>query len=114
MRVVKCDWHLEPRHFFDETVPLDWTGDGMLVSNPSHPNLLRFMVAQAPKQPTVLIERNHPAKLKVAAHFYEENVMAGRLATDHLLELGGKSIRELVDSCGFGTARTIEPFVPAS
>lgn len=86
----ESDWHLETRHFFDETVPQGWTGDGMLVSNPGRPNLLRFIIAQAPKQPTVLIERNHPAKLKVAAHFHEDNVMAGRQAAAHLLELGHK------------------------
>jgi LacI family transcriptional regulator len=83
-------WHLETRHFFDETLPQGWTGDGMLVSNPSRPNLLRFMTAQAPKQPTVLIGRNHSVKLKVAAHIHEDNVMAGRLAAEHLLAMGHK------------------------
>lgn len=85
-----ADWHLETRHFFDETLPQGWTGDGMLISNPGRPNLLRFMIAQAPKQPTVLIERNHPAKLKVAVHIHEDNVMAGRLAAEHLLAMGHK------------------------
>ena len=86
----EADWHLETRHFFDETLPQGWTGDGMLISNPGRPNLLRFMIAQAPKQPTVLIERNHPAKLKVAAHIHEDNVVAGRLAAEHLLAMGHK------------------------
>lgn len=86
----EAGWHLETRHFFDETLPQGWTGDGMLVSNPARPNMLRFMIAQAPKQPTVLIERNHPARLKVAAHVHEDNTAAGRLAAEHLLAMGHK------------------------
>ncbi|MEO5715151.1 MAG: substrate-binding domain-containing protein [Luteolibacter sp.] len=83
-------WHMETRHFFDETLPQGWTGDGMLVSNPARPNLLRFMVSQAPRQPTVLLERNLPLRLKFAAHVHEDNKAAGRLAAEHLLAMGHK------------------------
>lgn len=93
-------WHLETRHFFDETIPQGWTGDGMLVSSSGRPSLMNFIIAQAPKQPTVLIERNHPAKLKVAAHVHEDNVMAGRQAAAHLLELGHKHFVWLTSAQG--------------
>lgn len=61
----------------------------MIVSNTNRPNLQRFMIAQAPRQPTVLIERNHPG-MRVAVHVHEDNVAAGRLAAEHLLAMGHK------------------------
>jgi LacI family transcriptional regulator len=81
-------WHLETRHFFDETLPHGWSGDGMIVSNPLRSDLLAFIRRQAPKQPTVLIEGNNPG-LRVP-QVAEDNHAAGRLAAEHLLELGHK------------------------
>lgn len=86
----EAGWHMETRHFFDETLPQGWTGEGMLVSSTTRPSLLRFLVAQAPRQPTVLIERNHPPRLKVAVHVHEDNLAAGHLAAEHLLAMGHK------------------------
>lgn len=85
----EAGWQLETRHFFDETLPQGWSGDGMLVSNPARPNLLRFMIGQAPRQPTVLIDRNQPG-IQVAAHVHEDNLEAGRMAAEHLLAKGHK------------------------
>jgi len=82
-------WQLETRHFFDETLPVGWSGDGMLISNTARPNALRFMAEQAPHQPTVLIDRNRPA-VEVAAHVHEDNFAIGHLAAEHLLALGHK------------------------
>jgi len=79
-------WHLETRHFFDDIVPLQWHGDGLIVSCPQRPDLLAFMRRQAPKQPTVLIGRNQPGIL--SGQVMEDNLMAGRLAARHFLERG--------------------------
>jgi LacI family transcriptional regulator len=81
-------WHLETRHFFTETLPIGWEGDGMIVSNPARPDALRFIRRQASRQPTVLIERNNPG-LRVP-QVAEDNYAAGRLAAEHFLELGHK------------------------
>lgn len=81
-------WHLETRHFFDENLPYGWQGDGMIVSSPSRADVLRFIRRQAPRQPTVLIERNNPG-LRVP-QVAEDNTAAGRLAATHLLEMGHK------------------------
>ena len=82
-------WQLETRHFFDETLPHGWSGDGMILSNPVRPNLLRFMLKQALRQPTVLLDRDR-AGMQVAAHVHEDNLAAGRLAAEHLLAMGHK------------------------
>ena len=82
-------WQLETRHFFDETLPEGWFGDGMILSTAVRPNLLRFMFEQSPRQPTVLLDRNH-AGMQVAAHVHEDNLAAGRLAAEHLLAIGHK------------------------
>lgn len=80
-------WLLETRHFFDDALPAGWSGDGMLVSDPRRMDVLRFMKSQAPRQPTVLIERNRP-RIKITAHVHEDNVAAGRMAAEHLLAMG--------------------------
>ncbi|MCX6876322.1 MAG: substrate-binding domain-containing protein [Verrucomicrobia bacterium] len=80
-------WQLETRHFFDETLPHGWHGDGMILSNPVRPSLLRFMFEQVPRQPTVLLDRDN-AGMQVAAHVHEDNLAAGRLAAEHLLAMG--------------------------
>jgi LacI family transcriptional regulator len=81
-------WHLETRHFFDETLPQGWHGDGMIVSNPARRDMLEFIQQQAPEQPTVLIEGNNPG-LRVP-QVAEDNRAAGRLVAEHFLELGHK------------------------
>lgn len=81
-------WHLETRHFFDESLPHGWQGDGMIVSNPARPDVLRFIRRQAPRQPTILIERNNPG-LKVS-QVAEDNFAIGRIAAEHFLEKGHK------------------------
>jgi LacI family transcriptional regulator len=81
-------WHLETRHFFNETLPHGWQGDGMIVSNPARADVLRFIRRQAPRQPTVLIELNNPG-LRVP-QVAEDNAAAGRLAAAHLLAMGHK------------------------
>jgi LacI family transcriptional regulator len=83
-----ANWHLETRHFFTETLPHGWSGDGMIVSNQERSDVLAFIRRQAPKQPTVLIEGNNPG-LRVP-QVAEDNRAAGRLAAEHLLELGHK------------------------
>jgi LacI family transcriptional regulator len=82
-------WHLETRHFFDETVPKHWHGDGMIISNPQRPDLLAFFRRQAPRQPTVLVGRNQPGV--VAGQVMEDNLQAGRLAARHFMERGHTS-----------------------
>lgn len=79
-------WHLDTRHFFDETVPQHWNGDGLIVSSPQRSDLLAFIRRQAPRQPTVLVGRNQPGI--VASQVMEDNLMAGRLAAQHFLERG--------------------------
>lgn len=81
-------WHLDTRHFFNETLPHGWRGDGMIVSNPVRQDVFRFIRRQAPRQPTVLIEGNNPG-LRVP-QVAEDNRAAGRLAAEHFLELGHK------------------------
>ncbi|MBI4326821.1 MAG: substrate-binding domain-containing protein [Chloroflexi bacterium] len=81
-------WHLETRHFFNETLPHGWSGDGLIVSNPVRSDMRVFIRRQAPKQPTVLIEANNPG-LRVS-QVAEDNRAAGRLAAEHFLELGHK------------------------
>ena len=83
-----ADWHLETRHFFDDVLPRGWRGDGMIVSYPERPDLRRFIRRQAPRQPTVLIERNNPG-LRVP-QVAEDNFAAGQLAAEHFLERGHK------------------------
>jgi len=83
-----AEWHLDTRHFFNETLPHGWQGDGMIVSNPARRDALQFIRRQVGRQPTVLIEGNNPG-LRVP-QVAEDNPAAGRLAAEHLLELGHK------------------------
>ena len=84
----EAGWHLETRHFFDEAVPWGWRGDGMIVSSPTRRDVLDFIRRQAPRQPTVLIDRRNPGIR--APHVFEDNLAAGRMAAEHFLELGHK------------------------
>ena len=79
-------WHLETRHFFDESLPLHWRGDGLIVSYPQRADLLAFIRRQTPRQPTVLVGLNQPGI--VAGQVMEDNQMAGRLAAQHFMERG--------------------------
>lgn len=79
-------WHLETRHFFDEIVPLQWRGDGLIVSYSQRSDVLAFIRRQAPRQPTVLLGRNQPGI--DSAQVMEDNVMAGRFAARHFMERG--------------------------
>ena len=79
-------WHLETRHFFNEIVPLQWHGDGLIVSYSQRSDVLAFIRRQAPRQPTVLVGRNQPGINCVQV--MEDNVMAGRLAARHVMERG--------------------------
>ena len=79
-------WHLETRHFFDEIVPLQWHGDGLIVSYPQRSDVLAFIRRQAPRQPTVLVGRNQPGIDSVQV--MEDNVMAGRFVARHFMERG--------------------------
>lgn len=79
-------WHLETRRFYDEIVPMHWSGDGMIVSYSQRSDLLAFMRRQAPRQPTVLIGRNQPGIS--SPQVMEDNVKAGRLAAQHFMERG--------------------------
>lgn len=84
----KADWHLETRHFFTETIPVGWQGDGLIVSNPLRADLRRFILRQAAQQPTVLLGGNNPGIR--APQVLEDNPQAGRLVARHFLEHGHK------------------------
>lgn len=79
-------WHLETRQFFDEVVPQNWRGEGLIVSYPQRPDLLAFIRKQALLQPTVLVGGNQPGIL--SAQVTEDNRTAGRLAAKHFIERG--------------------------
>jgi len=120
-----ANWHLDTRHFFTETLPHGWSGDGMIVSSPQRSDVRAFIRRQASKQPTVLIEGNNPG-LRVP-QVAEDNRAAGRLAAEHLLELGHKhfawwspydgpvpaarweGFRETLARAGFSAERPVEP-----
>jgi LacI family transcriptional regulator len=84
----EADWHLETRHFFTETIPDGWRGDGLIVSNPQRDDLRRYILRQAPFQPTVLLGGNNPGVC--APQVLEDNRGAGRLVARHFLERGHK------------------------
>jgi LacI family transcriptional regulator len=88
-RAREAGWHLETRHFFTETVPEGWRGDGMIVSNPQRRDVLAFIRRQTPRQPTVLVGGNNPGLR--APQVVEDNSAAGRMAAEHLIERGHKS-----------------------
>lgn len=79
-------WHLETRPFFDEVVPKNWRGEGLIVSYPQRADLLAYIRRQARLQPTVLIGGNHPGIR--SPQVSEDNQMAGRLAAQHFIERG--------------------------
>lgn len=84
----KANWHLETRHFFTETIPVGWHGDGLIVSNAQRADLRRFILRQASRQPTVLLGGNNPGIR--APQVLEDNPQAGRLVARHFLERGHK------------------------
>ena len=84
----EAGWHLETRQFFTEVIPRDWSGEGLIVSNPLRPDVLKFVRKKAPQQATVLINGNRPGIH--APQVMEDNHEAGRLAARHFLDQGHK------------------------
>jgi LacI family transcriptional regulator len=81
-------WHLETRHFFNESLPYGWEGHGMIITIPTRRDALRFVRHQAGRQPTVQLDMNDTG-LRVA-QVSDDNFTIGRLAAEHLLEMGHK------------------------
>lgn len=81
-------WHLETRHFYTDTIPDGWRGDGLIISNPQRADLRDFILRQAELQPTVLLGGNNPGV--DAPQVGEDNREAGRLVARHFLERGHK------------------------
>lgn len=84
----EADWHLETRHFYTETIPDGWRGDGLIVSNPQRADLRQFILQQAELQPTVLLGGNNPGVS--APQVCEDNREAGRVVARHFIERGHK------------------------
>jgi LacI family transcriptional regulator len=101
-------WHLETRQFFDEVIPKNWRGEGLIVSYPQRADLLAFMRRQAPLQPTVLIGGNQPGIR--APQISEDNEAAGRLAARHFIEQGHRNFAWLSAYGGLVSANRFKGF----
>jgi LacI family transcriptional regulator len=82
----EAGWHLELRATIEATIPAQWRGDGMLANDTALPRVARFVAAQAPLQPTVLIGSNHPPSRLPCVR--GDNAGAGRAAALHFLDRG--------------------------
>ncbi len=82
----EAGWILNIFSVLHGTVPGDWRADGMLTTNVFRPDLRRFVREAARRMPTVLYGSNDLG-LPVANVESDEQAI-GRLAAEHLLELG--------------------------
>lgn len=82
----EAGWHLEMRAAIEAAIPENWRGDGMLANDTAVSRVARFVEAQAPLQPTVLIGSNHPPSSLPCVR--GDNAAAGREAALHFLDRG--------------------------
>jgi len=81
----KAGWHLEARNYFQNTIPLDWQGDGILYSTGFDRAANDFIRAQAAKIPVVMCGNN----IDIPVPFVTcDNHAVGRMAAAHLLGQG--------------------------
>jgi LacI family transcriptional regulator len=104
-------WHLETRQFFDEVVPKNWRGEGLIVSYPRRTDLLAFVRRQALLQPTVLLGANQPGIL--SPQVCEDNARAGQLAAHHFLERGHRHFAWLSPRGGQVASERVRGFAGA-
>ena len=82
----EAGWILNIFSVLHGTVPGDWRADGMLTTNVFRPDLRRFVRGTARRLPTVLYGSNDLGVPVV--HLESDERTIGRLAAEHLLELG--------------------------